>query len=278
MKNKKLTIILIILLSIVALFVTIFMINVLTGNIKLSNFHIGEKVSSELVLDEVYDIDLKTLDIKANAADVYIKNSNDNEIRVIIYGNKSKTSVTTESNNINIVSKEKSCSLFCFYQTIAKVEVYLPDDYSGNIKIVNNYGDTEVEKFKRANIDIKEDYGDVKVDKVKKIKIKESAGDVIVGTVNDAEIKNNYGDIRVKKVTNYLNLSNDCGDINVNYININKDSYIKDSYGNIKVGSTNEVYIDAKTDLGDVKVNNNYRKSEITLKIDNDCGDISIEN
>lgn len=42
--------------------------------------------------------------------------------------------------------------------------------------------------------------------------------------------------------------------------------------------STNDIYIDAKTDLGDVDVNHNNRMSGITLKIKNNCGDIEVDN
>ena len=73
-------------------------------------------------------------------------------------------------------------------------------------------------------------------------------------------------------------MENDCGDIEVNNINLNKNSYIKDEYGDIKIGNTNELYIDAKTNLGKVKIKNNYHKSDITLKIENDCGDIEVNN
>ena len=59
---------------------------------------------------------------------------------------------------------------------------------------------------------------------------------------------------------------------------INKDSSIKNNLGSIKIGSTNEIYIEAKTDLGDVKVNNNYKKSDITLNLKNNCGDIKVNN
>ena len=41
---------------------------------------------------------------------------------------------------------------------------------------------------------------------------------------------------------------------------------------------TNEIYIDAKTTLGRTKVNNCYQKSDVTLTIKNQCGDIEIDN
>ena len=39
-----------------------------------------------------------------------------------------------------------------------------------------------------------------------------------------------------------------------------------------------KIKIVAETDLGDVKINENYKKSNITLEIKNDCGDIIVNN
>jgi len=48
--------------------------------------------------------------------------------------------------------------------------------------------------------------------------------------------------------------------------------------GDVSIGRTNDILIDAKTSLGEVDVRNNDYKSEITLKIDNSCGDITVKN
>ena len=44
------------------------------------------------------------------------------------------------------------------------------------------------------------------------------------------------------------------------------------------MAKTNEIYIDAKTTRGRTKVNNSYQKSDVTLTIKNQCGDIEIYN
>ena len=48
--------------------------------------------------------------------------------------------------------------------------------------------------------------------------------------------------------------------------------------GDVKIKETNDIYIEAKTDLGDTKINNNNRTSNVTLKIKVDCGNIKVEN
>ena len=64
----------------------------------------------------------------------------------------------------------------------------------------------------------------------------------------------------------------------IDSLNLKENSSIHNSYGDIKIGSTNEIYINAKTSLGDTKINNNYQKSDVTLTIDNSCGDIRVNN
>lgn len=295
MKNKKLTIFLIVILSIISIALIVFMIGLINGNFKFLNFKFNYKVSNELVLDEVYDNEFNDISILSNASDIYIKQSSDEYIRVIIYGEKENTSVENQNEKLSIVSKQKSCTGFCFNNTIAKVEVYIPKEYENSIEINNQYGDIRIDEFSNANIDIDEDcgdvtvisgkkvsidnnFGDITLDKADSADIKESAGNVKIGDVFDITVNNAYGDIEINRVNNYLNLSNDCGDIKVRSIVLNKNSYIENNFGDIKIESTNEIYINAQTNLGDVKINNNYQKSDITLTIKNDLGDITINN
>lgn len=295
MKNKKWIILLIVLLSVASVSLIVLMINMLNGKLKLTNFKFSHQVSNELLLDKTYDTDFNKILVNANTSDIYIKTSTDDNVRVVIYGGKDNTTVETNDNMLSIILKEDPCIGFCFNNIISKIEVYLPENYENNINIVNNYGDIKVEEFLKADIDIEEDcgdvtvfggnsvkinnnYGDITVNKAHVANIKESAGDVEIGIVNDATIENAYGDIEITSVNNYLDLRNDCGDIKIDNVTLNKNSTIKSNLGNVKIGSLNEIYIDANTDLGSVKIDNNYKKSDIILKIDNDCGDIIVTN
>jgi hypothetical protein len=271
------------------------MIFVMSGKIRISKFVLHHNVSNELIIDEKYELDFNIINVKSSSSDIYIKKSEDNNIRVIVYGDKDNTSVDTNNNELSITSKEKGCIGFCFNTTVAKIEVYIPEDYENEINLDNNYGDIEVAEFLNATIDINADCGDVKVSGAKNVTISNdygdvilekaetasinvSAGDIKINTVKNLTAENNYGNIKIDNVNSYLNVKNDCGDIKISNINIDKKSYIEDNYGDIQIGSTNEIYIDAKTDLGDVKINNNYNKSDITLIIKNDCGDIKVSN
>lgn len=295
MKNKTVIITLIIILSIIAICLTLFMISMLNNNFNFSFFKQNYKVSNKLVLDKVYDFDSNSVKINADASNIYIKTSLDEKTKVVIYSDEKNTSVEAINNEISITSKSKGCIGFCINYKTTKIEVYLPKDYNKEINIINKYGDVNIEDLKNANINIEEDcgdvivrevnnanitnkYGDIKINKSNTANIKAEVGDIEIGTVNNITVKNAYGDIEISKVNNYLNVKNNCGDINIDNVFINKDSYIKGNFGDIEIGKTNKIYIDANTDLGNTNINNNYHKSDITLKIENDCGDIEVDN
>ena len=297
MNNKTPKIILIVFLSLLVIGLSIFFVNILTNkNFRFGHFSFGHKVSNELVFNQEYETIFDTIKIDSKSSDIEIKEGNESKVKVVIYGDKDETNVEIVNNKLNIKSNEKKCIGFCFNMTIAKIEVYLPSSYSGNINIENNYGDVNIGNFDNLILDAKLDAGDIKVDSLKSGKIKNSygdikilgyskeleidqdCGDVEVSEVDRIKLENNYGDINIGKVNEYLQIKEDCGDVKIDSLNLKENSSIHNSYGDIKIGSTNEIYINAKTSLGDTKINNNYQKSDVTLTIDNSCGDIRINN
>ena len=295
MKNKGLIITLISILSLLAIAFIVLMILLMNGKIKTHFFNFSNKVSTELIMDETYENNFTKININVSTSDVNILVANDDKIRVVVYGDKERLDIKDETQELYILFKEKKCFGFCFNITKNKVDVYVPKNYDKDILVNNDYGNIEISEFKDANIEVNEDcgdvhigagnnvtvdnsYGDIKIDKANKIDVKESAGDVKVGTVSIAQIENNFGDIIIENVTSSLDISDDCGYIKINSVNLEKDSKIVNNFGDIKIGSTNDIYIDAKTDLGSVKINNNNHKSDVTLKLENDCGDIKVNN
>lgn len=295
MKNKKLIIALIIILSIIMVAISIFFVNLLQNGFKVKSFRGDLQSSNELILNEIYEEKFNKIRVEATTSEIFIKRSDDGKVKTIIYGKKDDTKIDTKFDTLNIKISEKNCIGFCFAEKVAKVEIYLPEEYDGNIEIKNDYGDIEIAEFLKANIDVEEDcgdvkilggnivevdnsYGDIEIEKANIATINEDCGDVKISNINDVTIKNDYGDVEIKSVDNYLHLESDCGDIAIDNVNLKKNSYIKDDYGDIEIGTTNKLFIDAKTDLGDVKVKNNYHKADITLKIENDCGDIEVNN
>lgn len=295
MKNKGLIISLIAFLVIVCIMLTCFMVSVINGKHVFTKMFVGNKQSNNLVINENYENNFDQIKINTDAADVYVKESNDNNVKVLVYGEKDKSKIDINGNSLNIFAKEKKCFGFCFNVTKSKVEVYLPKDYKNNIVINNKYGDVDVGSFLEAKVNVTancgdvlikgaltakvdNDYGDIKINNAKDLDVNASAGDIEIGKVNNITVKNSYGDIEIFSVLNYMNIEANCGDIEIKNVSINKNSYIKDDFGDIEIGNTNNIYIDAKTDLGEVDVKHNNRMSDVTLKIKNDCGDIEADN
>ena len=293
MKNKKLIITLIILLSFIAIALIIFFIGLIKNDFKLPYFKSNYNVSNKLVIDKNYNQLFDKINLDLDEADVYIKKSQTKDTRVAIYGNKENITISNDNNTLEIKLKKEKCIGFCFNKKISKVNIYLPTDYDKEININNNYGNIKIEEFNKAIMNITEDcgdveiqsanianiknkYGDININKVNISKIEEDCGDVFINTVNSVTVKNSYGEIEITNINKYLNIKNDCGDIELGNVNLTKNSYIKNDYGDIEIDYTNKIFIDATTDLGDVEVKDNFNKSDITLKIKNDCGDINV--
>lgn len=263
MKNKELIITLIILLSILIVGLIIFLCFAIRGSFKWKDW--GTTKSEQVIFDETYDFDkILDLEILSTAGDIKLEESTNEKVRVVAYGkNAEDLQVELQENKLKV-----DYSKYKYKNTIFNLDfysndilIYLPESYNKNISIQAKYGDIEVMDFENASIQIEED-----------------CGDVDLGTVKNATVKNHYGDIKIEEIGNQFEIDSDCGDVTINAITIAENSSIVNNLGDIKIGKTNEIYIDAKTDLGDVKVNQNYRHSEIILKLQNDCGDIKVEN
>ena len=175
------------------------------------------------------------------------------------------------------------------------MELYIPNTFAKDLEINNDYGDITIGDFPPAHISVEEDYGDVFVQSGNEVKVennygdieieeaniahvKESAGNVTIGKVQDAIVHNNFGDIKVQEVLHFMDIKQDCGDVKIEKAILNKDSKIENHLGDIKIGETNEIYIEAKTSLGDTKIKQNNHKADVTLQIENSCGDIKVDN
>ena len=295
MKNRSLIITMIVLLSILVVGLITLLVFMLNGNFRFRSFTMFQTESKNLVFEQTYTDDFHQIEMNVDAGNIYIKESPDEKVKVLGYGNEDEITVDVRNQKLNIHVEEKDCHFFCFKRTISKIEVYLPKEYSHLIQIDSKYGDTEIGKFLNAEITLDQKYGDITIDGSKKVKIHNdygdirvdqvvdadiecSAGDVVLGTVSNLKVQNNYGDIDVSKVDHYLDIKEDCGEVNIREVDLKKNSSIKNSYGDIEIGFTNEIYIDANTSLGDKNIRNNYRESKVTLRIQNSCGDIEVNN
>ncbi len=294
MKNKPLLITLIILLTILAIGLIIGMFYIINGKIRFPQFS-SYKVSSNLSIEKTYDLTFEKIRVEAKASEIHVKKTKDTEIKLRIFSDHEKTKVEINNQELFIKLEEKACIGFCFHQTIDKIELYIPEDFEKEINLINEYGNIIIDSFLNADIKIKEncgdvkvaganrafienEYGDIELSKATSASIYQSAGDILVGEVKEITAENEFGDIHITSVFDFLDIKNSCGDIKIDQIDLKRNSTITSSLGNVKIGSTNAIYIDAKTNLGDVKINNNERNADILLKIQNSCGDIKVNN
>ena len=289
-KNKKLRIFIIVIIILFILgIITYYVLNNLKTRYR-SFYEVGE----ELVLENTYTNIFNEIDIETKMTDIYIKNSNDNTIKVIVYGEKDYIDVKEMNNKLYIDIKEKNFIAFDFYKYISKIEIYLPSWYNKLIRIDSEFGNIEIEEFndctlyvkqeygnilsKGSNfIKVKNEYGNIELTKSNKARVEAESGDVKIGTINNLEVINEYGDIDIDNITQYFKLSNEMGDIKINRLNIEENSFIEMEHGDIKIDSINQIYVDAKTDHGDVDIKVNYDQAKTILKIYNEMGDIKID-
>ena len=290
MKNKGIIITLISILSLLIISLIVLMC-VLIKNKPSFNFRFNfNQVSEELQIDKQYEEIFKEINIETSAADIEIKKSKDNMIKLKTYSKKDESKEYVENDTLTIKIENEKCKFFCINTKISKIKLYIPEDYENKININSKHGDIQIEKFENTNIDIKEDAGDIKIDgintanidnkygdieigNIKQGNIKSSSGDIKIDNSDNLKIENQYGDVEINNINEYINIKANCGDIIINNLNIIEDSNIEDDYGDIIINNTN-AYVDAKTNLGDTKINNN--NSDTTLKIENNCGDIKV--
>ena len=271
MKNKGLIIGLIVFFVVLITALIILMVKLMNGNFM---FNFGHTVSKNKILEETYEV--MDIDVISEMADVHILENTDNNIKVIVYSEKKKTTVDVENNKLVIKSNSKRCRGICFNKKIDKIEIYVPVSYMNKVKIKDDAGDIKVEKFYNLVLDIDINAGDIDIDTVKKATINADAGDIDISKIDSLSIDTDAGDIKIGTVSEYLNIKTDAGDIRIEKLNITKNSKIESDAGDIKIKSTNDIYIDAKSDAGDIKIKNNNRKSDVELNIRIDAGDIKV--
>ena len=139
MKNKGTIITLIILLSIIVLALVIFLVSYLNGGLNFKNgvFRIGTK-SSNVIFDKQFDLEeINNIEIKQDAGDVIFKESTNNYIQVILYGeNENDVQVNTNEGILNIDYTHKNrFAFFNFGVKANDIIIYIPANYSNENRL-----------------------------------------------------------------------------------------------------------------------------------------------
>ncbi len=264
MKNKGWIIAMIIFWIILIIFLIAFLSYVILNNTNIPIGIYNTSNNSEIICNENYDLELiNNIEILVSAGKLKIEeNTDDQKVKVLVYGEQNRQiDVSVDNGKLKIDNTKSKRVVFSFNNHIDEITVYLPRNYNKEINVKSDYGNVDMIDLENATINIEE-----------------SCGDINLGKVKNLQIDSDYGSIDVDTVLNKLDIEIDCGDLKIKNIELKENSKIKNDLGDVKIGNTNDIYIDANVDLGEYKINKNNRYAESTLKIDVNCGDIKVEN
>lgn len=290
--SKKLNIVLIVILTAFAIALTSGLVYLINTDFNFNSINFSDNYSKKLVEEKEFD-NIKNLDVKINVADLIVEEKNQNTIKVEIYSNNIKKYDISETEKLIKVSVENKKTSFINFGKSPYVKITVPTGYSKTIAVDSKVGDVKIKKLKDAILKVESETGDVKVDeidrvtaiisvgdikinKVNKLIAKSKTGDTKIGEVKNISCKNTTGDIKINKVKESMVLETKTGDIKVENATISKNSSIISDVGNVKIVSTKGCYVEAKTNVGDTRINNNDRKSDIVLTITSRIGDIKV--
>lgn len=259
MKHNGLVIMAIILLTIIVFCLTIFLVSYLKGNM------IVEKrvaKSTDIVFDQTFEVaEMKSIEILQEAGDVILQESPNDKIQVLLYG-ESENDVKVNFYDDKLVianTYKKGFHFFDFGIRKNDIIIYIPSNYSQEIKIKNDYGKCEIVDLEEATVDIDCD-----------------AGNVELGKIKNAIIKCDYGNVEVNEVLKQCNIKVDCGNVEIEKAIIQENSAIEVNLGNINIQEINEIYVDANVELGKTNIKDNHRNADISIQINCDCGNIAV--
>lgn len=290
--NKSISIILIILLSILSILLIGGLVIGINSNYNFDNFIITDSYSNKLV-EEKEISNIKDLNIEVDVADAKIEVQDSDSIKIELYSNNPKTYEINEENNMIKVVLKNKIRPFNFFNKGAVAKIYVPKNYSNNVIVNSGTGDIKIGDVNNANLEVKSDVGDVKVNsifrgvinsrvgdiKIKKINelnIESKTGDVKVDQVDTINVKSNTGDIKIGTVNKLLKIKSKTGDVKIENANIKENSNISSDIGDVKIYKAIGCYVNGNTNVGDIKINNNDRKSNIELNINSRVGDIKV--
>ena len=260
MSHKTPIIFSIILLAIVIFCLVMFLVISLCGG-KIGMMSIGTKNTRVIYNKEIPLKDIKNIDIKQDTGNVILKETTDDKIQVVAYG-EDEEDIKVDLNSEQLVIDYTRQNRFVFLNFGGgkkDIEVYIPSSYANEIKLKNDLGNCEIGSLENATLDIDCDAGNVEINKVK-----------------NAKIKCDMGEVKIQEIKNQCDITVNAGNVEITKLSIEEDSNIKADLGNVEISEINDIYVEAQVDLGKAKINGSNRNSNVILKIECDCGDIKV--
>lgn len=262
MKSRGIIIALLIIISVIIFSLVIFLVGVLNGRVNMGFLNFGMRKSDTIIFDKEYKLeDIHKVEVLSAAGNVTFEESENDEIRVVAYGKEdNKLSVELNNNKLKVDYSKANNKWISFNTYSNDVTIYIPSKYAGEVTVKNDYGECKICDLQDATMDLEVNCGNIKVGKVKTL-----------------EAKCDLGNVKAENILNKCNIKVNCGDVKIEELQIQENSSIKCDLGNVKIRKINDIYVDANVDLGSTKLGKNNRQSEITLKVEVDCGDLKIE-
>lgn len=279
MKENNLKIFLVLFLGLLAIALIVFMILLLHNDNKTFTFF-GKKKESKLILEKSYHTDeFEKIIVNSPVSDIKILASENEEVKVMIYGSeKDNVSSILENNQLSISHEKKSriCIGFCIFNK-EEVLVYLPENKIKALDLKSVSGDIFVTNTFDTNLDIKTTSGDIEATSGKEVKVETTSGDIKIESLNDGLLKTVSGDIYLENANNQLEIGTTSGDIKIKNFNCQANSNIKSVSGDVSISHLQGAYVEAKSTSGDIKTDGSDRYSLNTLVIKTTSGDINIK-
>lgn len=275
MKNKGLLITLLSLIGLLIVGLVAVMILFMNGKLNFDNIKFMSGESTNLIFEENYETELHNIKIDADIYSIKFIHSEDEFAHVRIYSDNNKIKeVKNDGSKLDIQVREKNhISIFNFVTPVVYIE--LPANFVGEFNVTSDVGNIHIDEFDNASLKLSADVGNTKIKSINTIEADADVGNITIEKVKYAFIETNTGNIKINEVNNFK-LEADTGNINIEKAYLESDSKIKTDTGNIKIKKTNDVYINAKADVGHTKVNNSNRKADIELNIKTDTGNIKV--
>ncbi len=267
------------LLSILSVFLIGIMIFVIVAKWSFESFSnvFKDKNNYELIYSEIFD-DVNNVNFDLVNADLDIRYSNDDKVKLEIYDNN-KESFDVNFSESSLSVKFKSFKAFCigFCFSNRRAVLYLPQDYSGKIDVYSASGEIESKSFKSSNILISTVSGDVFLEGAKDTNIKTVSGDITIYDADSLLGSSTSGSLEVYNLLSYIDYSSVSGDIDIYNFKVLSNSNISTISGDVNIEGINPVNINTSTVSGEVEVNTKDINSEIKLSIKTTSGDIEID-
>lgn len=283
MKKTGIIVLIVILSLIVISLIQLLVIGIGSGRGIFMHFGKIERIKENIVKEEKIDLaGIQDLDIALKASDVNLILTEEQELRVIQYGDSSDIQpFEVRSNSSQVEVKEPKIGFRLFYYGQYVYDVYLPKEYSENLKFSSVSGDIFIEDdLKMKTLEISTTSGDInqkkmlKADSIKissvsgevslddlqaeKIEIKTTSGEIEVQNIQTGEktaeitMQSVSGDVSIENLEGKVDVKTTSGEITIQNAKVLGDSNFKSTSGNlsIKIDSTSNTILKAKTTSG----------------------------